>query len=192
MASPPQSQKSFWRESAELMLGALLLAMVGPGAIAETRYIPSASMQPTLEIQDKLVIEKLSDHVGLLNRGDIVVFYMPSMPAPGRFKQTLRQFSLTTEIPLIKRVIGLPGETIAVQDNQVMINGQALSEDYLKAAPVYDMPALKIPEGHVFVMGDNRNNSADSHIWGTLPIENITGKALLRFWPPERMGFLQD
>ncbi len=174
---------------------AFILSIFIRTTVAEARFIPSGSMLPTLLIDDRLFIEKVSHYTGSVDRGEIVVFYPPYLePKNDSFKNIfLRRVNLSKDIPLIKRVIGLPGETIEIKNNTVLINGKPLKENsYIKEAPLYNMPALKIPENEIFVMGDNRNDSADSHIWGTLPVKNIIGHAVFRFWPLKRFGLFHD
>jgi len=193
-AEPPVKRpKSFWREASETIVGALLIALVTRAAIAEPRYIPSGSMLPTLEINDRLIVEKISNYTQHIERGDILVFYPPELEPESRspFFGTLRWLGLSGEEAYIKRVVGLPGETIAVDQGQVWINGLPLSEHYIQEAPAYSMAPVQIPSDHVFMLGDNRNNSADSHVWGSLPIENVIGHASFRFWPPTRLGGLK-
>ena len=105
-------------------------------------------------------------------RGDIIVFRYPKEPS--------RDF--------IKRVIAVPGDTVEIRGGRVYVNGAALREDYTAAAPNYQVPAELVPPGNYFVLGDNRNNSSDSHIWGLVPDENIIGRAWLSYWPPEEVG----
>lgn len=191
--SPPKGKarrKSFWRETAETVVGALLIALFTRGAVAEPRYIPSESMLPTLAVNDRLIIEKISNYTQPVVRGDILVFYPPDTRSHSPLGDGLRWLGLTNEEAFIKRVVGLPGETVAVQNGQVLINGKALAEPYIQEPPYYEMAALKIPAGHFFMMGDNRNNSADSHVWGPLPASNVIGHASFRFWPPDRLGKL--
>ncbi|MGB0563264.1 MAG: signal peptidase I, partial [Spirulinaceae cyanobacterium] len=90
----------------------------------------------------------------------------------------------------IKRVIGTPGHAIAVRDHQVYEDDHQLQEPYILAGPDYEMPSLPIPRESLFVMGDNRNNSNDSHVWGYLPEQNVIGRAVFRFWPPNRVGWV--
>jgi signal peptidase I len=144
--------------------------------VAEARFIPSESMLPTLEVGDRLIVEKVTYRLHAPERGDIVVFDPP--PRSGFDRGNA----------FIKRIVGLPGETIAVREGKVTINGQVLDEQYVMEPPTYEMDPLTIPAGNVFVMGDNRNNSADSHVWGALPISNIIGRSAVRFWPPVRIG----
>lgn len=191
----PKKKKSVFRETAETVIGALVIALITRGAIAEPRYIPSGSMLPTLEINDRLIVEKISNYTQHIDRGDILVFYPPKDEPlmeedPDLIKGSLRWLGLTGEDAYIKRVVGLPGETISVSNGQVFINGEVLKENYIKEPPAYQMAPLTIPANNVFMMGDNRNNSADSHVWGPLPVKNIIGHASFRFWPPKRLGGL--
>lgn len=100
-------------------------------------------------------------------RGDIIVFRFPDDPS--------RDF--------IKRVIGVPGDTVAVKDGVVYVNGRPMEEPYIMAPPQYTMPAERVPNGEYFVLGDNRNNSSDSHVWGLVPYGNIIGQAWVSYWP---------
>jgi signal peptidase I len=162
-----------------VLLIALVVALVVRVAIAEPRYIPSNSMDPTLHIGDRLLVDKLSYRWQPPHRGDIVVFNPPAQ---------LVKLGYQNGQAFIKRIVGEPGDTIQVQSGQVVLNGQPLPETYIAEAPRYDMPALTIPPGYVFVLGDNRNDSNDSHVWGPLPQQNLIGKARLRFWPFDRLG----
>lgn len=191
----PASKKKrpAWRETFDTVAGALLIALITRGAVAEPRYIPSGSMEPTLEINDRLIVEKLSNYTHSVHRGDILVFYPPmENPAhPNALTSTMRWLGLTGDEAYIKRVIGLPGESIEVHNGKVLVNGKALTEPYIKEPPFYDMARITIPPDSLFMMGDNRNNSADSHVWGTLPEANIIGHASFRFWPPNRFGVIK-
>jgi signal peptidase I len=162
-----------------VLLIALVVALVVRVAIAEPRYIPSNSMDPTLHIGDRLLVDKISYRWQSPHRGDIVVFNPPSQ---------LVKLGYTRDQAFIKRIIGEPGDQVQVQGGQVILNGQPLPETYIAEAPQYQMPAVNIPPGYVFVLGDNRNDSNDSHVWGPLPQQNIIGKARLRFWPFGRLG----
>lgn len=185
-------KKSKTRETVETVFVALALALITRAAVAEPRYIPSESMLPTLKVHDRLIVEKISNYTQQYKRGDILVFYPPVDHENTSFlSNTLKWLGFSSSPAYIKRVIGLPGETIEVRDGKVWINGQALDEtSYIKDPPLYEMPPLKIPPGHFFMMGDNRNNSMDSHVWGPLPIKNVIGHAAFRFWPPQRIGTL--
>lgn len=179
--------KSKTREYLETFLVALVLAFFVRATVAEARYIPSESMIPTLQVQDRLIVEKLTKHFMAPHRGQIVVFNPPERAgANGN--------------AFIKRVIGLPGDHLRIHDGKVWINGTALVEPYIREAPMYmepdwdslGMPDGVVPQGDIFVMGDNRNNSDDSHVWGPLPISDIIGYSVFRFWPLNRIGLIRD
>jgi signal peptidase I len=172
----------FWqrtRENVQVIAIALFLALFIRAFVAEPRYIPSDSMLPTLEVGDRLVVEKISYHFHPPARGEIVVFDPP---------QQLQIQGYAKDQAFIKRVIGTPGETVQIQNGKVYLNSIPLKEDYIAEPPKYQMEAVRVPEDHLFVMGDNRNNSNDSHVWGFLPKQNIIGHAGYRFWPLSRIG----
>jgi signal peptidase I len=136
-------------------------------------------MLPTLEVGDRLVVEKVSYYFRPPATGEIVVFDPP---------QQLQIQGYAKDQAFIKRVIGTPGQTVQVQDGKVYINGRSLKEDYIAEPPAYQMEPVQVPEDQLFVMGDNRNNSNDSHVWGFLPKQNVIGHACYRFWPFSRIG----
>lgn len=167
-------------ESLQTLALSIFLALGIRTFVAEARYIPTGSMEPTLEINDRLFIEKVSYHFTLPERGDIVVFWPPdSLLREGERREAF-----------IKRVIGLPGDVVEITNGTVFINDAPLQEDYIKASPNYIWGPREVPENSYLVLGDNRNNSSDSHVWGFVPQENIIGKAVVRFWPPNRVGEL--
>jgi signal peptidase I len=168
-----------WGENIIILLLALGLAFVIRTFVAEPRYIPSESMFPTLEVGDRLIVEKLSYHSHPPQRGDIVVFAPPPQ---------LQQQGYLEEQAFIKRVIGLPGNTIEIKNGHVYVDRELLTETYIAEAPNYAMSPMVVPPDQLFVMGDNRNNSNDSHVWGFLPQSNIIGHACFRFWPIDRFG----
>jgi signal peptidase I len=163
----------------KVLLIALVIALTVRVLIAEPRYIPSNSMDPTLHIGDRLIVDKISYRWEDPHRGDIVVF----MPPP-----QLAEFGYDQSQAFIKRVIGEPGHTVQVSHGQVLLDGAPLAESYILEPPRYEMVPVAVPEGYVFVMGDNRNDSNDSHVWGVLPQQNIIGRAWFRFWPLDRLG----
>lgn len=184
-----ESKQKWWAPLGTLAMS-LALALLLRATVAEARHIPSASMLPTLQIGDRVVVEKVSGYFSHPARGDILVFYPPHYPTPQNFvDHSLRWLSFSSQIPYIKRVIGLPGETIEVRQGQVWINQQPLAEPYIRELALADYPPTKIPPGTVFMMGDNRNNSSDSRIWGPVPFNNIVGHATTRIWPPNRVGW---
>jgi signal peptidase I len=168
-----------WGENIIILVLALGLAFVIRTFVAEPRYIPSESMFPTLEIGDRLIVEKLSYHSHPPRRGDIVVFAPPPQ---------LQEQGYLEEQAFIKRVIGLPGNTIEIKNGHVYVDRELLTETYIAEAPDYAMSPMIVPPDQLFVMGDNRNNSNDSHVWGFLPQSNIIGHACFRFWPIDRFG----
>ncbi len=176
MAETPFSWKDWWQKQAEsirIIIFSVFIAILLRWFVIEPRYIPSGSMEPTLLVNDRIMVEKLTYHWRPPQRGEIIVF---KPPFPG-------------DKAYIKRVIALPGEKIAVHNGQVLIDGVSLTEPYILEPPDYEIPLQVVPPGYYWVMGDNRNNSNDSHIWGFLPRENIMGRAVLRFWPPDlRVG----
>jgi signal peptidase I len=179
--SPVPSPWQFIKENIPLLMVALVLALLLRFFVAEPRYIPSDSMLPTLEQGDRLVVEKVSYHFHPPQVGDIIVFHPPEL---------LQVQGYDLGQAFIKRVIALPGQTVEVNNGIVYRDGQPLQEEYILEPPQYNLPAVRVPDGQVFVMGDNRNNSNDSHVWGFLPQQNIIGHALFRFFPANRWGQL--
>lgn len=169
----------FWLDNVQILVIALILAVLIRVFVAEPRFIPSDSMVPTLAVGDRLVIEKVSYSLHPPQFGDIIVFDPPPQ---------LQEMGYQKDQAFIKRVIGQPGQTVAVRQGRVYVDGQALTEPYIAEPPEYQMPPVQVPNGMVFVMGDNRNNSNDSHVWGFLPQENIIGRAWWRFYPINRIG----
>jgi signal peptidase I len=177
-AQPALPPASAWWENLKLLAIALALALAIRTYIAEPRFIPSNSMVPTLRIDDRLVVEKVSYRLHAPKFGDIIVFHPPDFLLNQGFKY---------DQAFIKRIIGLPGQKVEVKDHRVYIDDHPLDEPYINEAPKYGMSAITIPTDSFFVMGDNRNNSNDSHVWGFLPRKNIIGHAWLRFFPFNRL-----
>jgi signal peptidase I len=132
-------------------------------------------MEPTLHTNQYLLVNKVSYMVGEPKRGDVVVHRFPQDPR--------RDF--------IKRVVALPGEEIEVRGGVVYVDGKALTEPYILSRPAYQYPKKRVPPGTYFVLGDNRNNSHDSHVWDWLPKEYIIGKAWVSYWPMEQWGVVR-
>ncbi|MGB3787577.1 MAG: signal peptidase I [Phormidesmis sp.] len=179
--SSERSSANLWVEALQTVALSIALALGIRTFVAEARYIPSGSMLPTLEINDRLVIEKISYLFHPPERGDIVVFHPPAAAGEQFVKEAF-----------IKRVIGLPGETVEVKNGKVYINGSPLAENYIEAPPDYNLAPETVPQGSYLVFGDNRNNSDDGHVWGFLPGDRIIGRASVRFWPLDRLAYLTD
>ncbi|KOR38625.1 signal peptidase I [Planktothricoides sp. SR001] len=175
--APKYTEENPWLESLKTIVLSGILAIGIRTFVAEARYIPSGSMLPTLEINDRLIIDKLGYRFKDPQRGDIVVF----SPTPALQKENFKD-------AFIKRVIGLPGDTVEVKGGKVYVNDQPLQEQYIQEQPNYDYGPVVVPENQYLVLGDNRNNSYDSHYWGFVPRENIIGQAVIRFFPFNRMG----
>jgi len=189
----------FIKETVETVVIVLILVILIRNFLGEPRWIPSASMRPTLIEGDRLIIEKVSGFVSKPKRGDVLVFYPPfeelSKSPWARFTRLVGYFNSDTAY--IKRVIGLPGDHIAIKDGgRVYINGKLIAEKYLQEKPNMECRAgmfcgpMTVPAHDYFMMGDNRNNSQDSRFWGFLPEKRIIGKAYFRFWPINRIGLL--
>lgn len=183
---PPRKEEGGWQEIAKTIGLSLLLAMGIRQFVAEARYIPSESMVPTLLVNDRLIVEKVSYRFHSPERGDIVVFIPPE--SASQYCLGPQSTNIRIKDAFIKRVVALPGETVEVREGKVFINNQPLQENYIAEPPDYTMAPTVIPADSVLVLGDNRNNSCDGHFWGPVPDENIIGKAVFRFWPPNRIG----
>jgi signal peptidase I len=162
---PVPRRSNLLREIVETALLIAIIFLLVNTLIGRFR-IESVSMQPNLWEGEYVIVDKVSYLLGAPQRGDIVVFEKPGQP------------------DLIKRVIGLPGETVEVRNGQTYIDGVPIGEPYLSQPPNYTLPATTVEPGRYFVLGDNRNNSSDSHVWGTVPRETIVGRAWIIYWPP--------
>jgi len=154
-------------------LCAVVIALLLQAFVVKPYRIPSESMAATLVPRDRVLVNRVVYKLHEPGRGDIVVL---DSAAVGRV--------------LIKRVIGLPGDIVEVKEGKVLVNGAAIDEKYVKEAPQYDWGPQAVPSDSYFVMGDNRNNSYDSHVWGFLPADHVVGKAEVIFWPPQRIRFI--
>lgn len=171
-----ESAATVWAWVRDLLETLVLAAMIFFVVNTFTgRYeVQSISMEPTLHEGQYLIVSKIAYWFHGPERGDIIVLDPPN----GR-----------SEIPYIKRVIGLPGEKVDVRDGRVWVNGIALNEPYISGPPSYTESRVLGDEEYL-VLGDNRNNSSDSHIWGVLPRDNVIGKSIFRYWPPEKWGLI--
>ncbi|MCL6519770.1 MAG: signal peptidase I [Armatimonadetes bacterium] len=160
-----------------VLIAIVLVFLIIRPFIIQAFFIPSGSMEPTLLVHDHILVNKFIYRFKEPQRGDIIVFKAPE--------------NATTdgvERDYIKRLIGLPGDVIEVRNGILYRNGKPVREPYIKEPMDYEMPPFKVPKGMLFVMGDNRNDSNDSHRWGPLDRNRVLGKALVIFWPPSRIG----
>lgn len=211
-------QKKAWftslflvREVVEIVFVVLFFLIIIKEGLGELRLIPSESMYPLLQINDRIVIEKVTRWWRPYRRGDIIVFYPPStvlnqdpwsvfLRLTG-FSSILYKKESNVDVAYIKRLIGLPGDKILVKPNEgVFVNGRLLKEPYVaeiatSCTIAYDYldptcGPITVPKGQYFFMGDNRNHSLDSRFWGTEPINRVIGRAVFRIWPLNRVGEL--
>ncbi len=183
MTNPSKKSSSILKDFKNLIIW-VILALIIRWQVIEPRWIPSGSMLPTLQIQDKILVEKITPKINLKDnldklRDSIVVFNPP---------ETLIKAGYDSDIALIKRVIGVPGDKVEIKEGILYLNNKAQSKYITDKNINYSMSPIKIPANSLWVMGDNRNNSMDSHIWGPLPSEKIIGRAILRYWPLNQFG----
>jgi len=173
----PKSSTRFLIELVEIVLIAFALSWVLRTYVIEARKIPTGSMLPTIQLEDRVIVDKFFfkrfDHI---SPGDIIVFHPPP--------------SAHATDDYIKRVVGLAGDKVEIRNKTTYVNDQPLYEPYLLEKSNNDFGPIFVPNDSVFVMGDNRNNSADSREWGFLPMQNITGRTLFRYWPLDQIGAL--
>ena len=170
--------KAFVKELVSIVVIAFIISLVLRFLVVEGRIIPSGSMYPTIRVQDRVMINKFIFYFKEPVRGDVIVFDPPEV--------------LNSEDWFIKRVIGLPGETVEIKDGKVYINGSSLYEPYLEEEIAYRFGPVVIPENSLLVLGDNRNNSSDSHLWGAwLTKDRIKGKAFMVYWPFSHFHILE-
>lgn len=154
-------------------VGLAVVLFLAINTVSARVRVDGVSMLPTLHNGEFILVNKLAYDTGTPTCGDIIVFRSTTTP----------------DLDLIKRIMGIPGDKISIHDGQVIINGQTLSEPYINAIPNYNGD-WQVPDGYLFVLGDNRNNSSDSHLWGFLPEKNVIGKALVIYWPPPEWAMI--
>jgi signal peptidase I len=165
---PSTARKSIARELVETVVFTMLIYALIRVFLFENYRVLGHSMDPSLENDQFLVVDKLEYRLRDPERGDIIVFHDPN----------------SDRRKLIKRVIGLPGEMIEIRNGQVLVNERPLDEPYITMPAAYSRPPTPVPDGYYYVLGDNRNNSSDSHNWGPLEEEQIVGNAWISYWPP--------
>ena len=183
MTKPAEKNSSIIKDLKNLFFW-IIIALIIRWQVIEPRWIPSGSMLPTLQIQDKILVEKLTPKItSELNlsklKNKIIVFNVP---------EKLIEAGYESDIALIKRVIGVPGDKIEVKEGNLYLN-DIIQNNYISDKNInYSTGPYVVPEKSLWVMGDNRNNSMDSHIWGFLPFEKVIGKAIFRYWPLNNFG----
>jgi signal peptidase I len=211
VAKESPKHEDFWTEVLKTIGVAILLAVGMRQFVAEARFIPSGSMEPTLQVDDRLIVDKVSYRFSNPKRGDIIVF-----------DPTDNLIKLNYKEAFIKRIIGLPGDKITVINDKVTVNGEPLSENYPSGLHVKEMTEIyskkrekdpddpggqhwfegriensnttwegTVPSNQYLVLGDHRSGSLDGRSWGYVPRDRIVGKALVRFWPLNRVGDIQ-
>ena len=192
-------RKPLWQELPVLVIIAFAIALVIKTFALQAFYIPSVSMDPTLDVGDRVLVEKIGYRFGSPARGDIVVFQRDLQDPEAsrsiwtRIGDAFRElfgFPTTGRENLIKRVIAVGGEEIEGRNGRVYIDGEPLDEPWLPngEVPTFDFPPTAVPEGMIFVMGDNRDESGDSRSFGPISEDRVVGKAFLNVWPPTHAG----
>jgi signal peptidase I len=160
----------------------VLIALTAQAFLVQAFWIPSPSMEPTLEVGDRVLVNKLSYRTHEVNHGDLVVFERPPEASNGEDGEIK---------DLIKRVVAVGGDTIEGRDGDVYVNGERIEEPYLvEGMPTNNLPRQEVPEGTVFVMGDNRSNSEDSRVFGAIDEDTIVGRAFVKVLPLSDLGWL--
>lgn len=179
MGESPTSSGSAWKGWRSLLIW-MGVALLLRWAVIEPRWIPSGSMLPTLQLQDRVLVEKIRPHLKTgVPTGSIVVFRAP---------EALVAAGYDPRAALIKRVVAQAGDQVQVHDGQLLRNGVVIHEPWLAEAMSYEFGPISIPPGNLLVLGDNRNASLDSHLWGPLPEASVLGTAVFRYWPLNRLG----
>ncbi|OGC24085.1 signal peptidase I [candidate division WOR-1 bacterium RIFOXYB2_FULL_42_35] len=161
----------------ETVVVAFILALIIRAFFLQVFWIPSSSMEPTLDIKDRIVVNKVAYHFRQPKRQEIIVFRQVAPEG-------------TPKRDLIKRLMGLPGETLIIKDGIVFVNDKEIKETHAMNSDYADFGPVIIPDDSYFVLGDNRPASADSRYWGFLPKKNLIGPAFLRLWPLNKLGLL--
>jgi signal peptidase I len=164
----------FLIDVAETLVLSILL-FVGINAVSARIRVDGHSMEPSLQSGEFVIVNKLAYKLGSPDIGDVIVFHYPRDP----------------DQEYIKRVIGVPNDSIEISNGSVYVNEELIDEPYIAAPPNYQSETI-VPEDSLFVLGDNRNNSSDSHNWGPVPMEFVIGKALVVYWPPEKWGLIHQ
>lgn len=176
-AIEPEEKRSGFLRFIVDVLETLILSVVlfaGINAVSARIRVDGSSMEPSLHSGEFVIVSKLTYKIGSPRIGDVIVFHFPRDP----------------EQEYIKRVIGLPGDHVEINNGSVYVNGHKLDENYIAADPAYKITE-DVPDDALFVLGDNRNNSSDSHNWGPVPLNFVVGKAIFVYWPPTNWGAIE-
>ncbi len=168
-----KTRKEEIKEWVMTILLAVVLVIIIRMFILDSRIVPTTSMVPSIIPGDRLFVEKITTRFCDLYRGEVIVFKPPV------------ESNLTDD--LIKRLIALPGDTVEVKNGKLYVNDVPQNESYLAEAMTYEYPKVVVPPGKIFVMGDNRNRSFDSHAWGFADINSVKGRAFVTYWPLDRV-----
>lgn len=173
----------FVKDIVVIVLMALILAVVIKGFIIDNRNIPTSSMYPTVPAESRILVNKFTYHFNEVEYGDIIVFEPTD--------ETKAEAGIDDD--MLKRVIGMPGDTVEVKDGTLYINGTPQEEPYLAEAIEYDFGPITVSDDCIFVLGDNRNLSFDSHAWSNpmVPLDNVKGKAFMIYWPKDNFGKIE-
>lgn len=169
------------RSEIKTSLATFAIALMVRILMVEPRYIPSLSMFPTFDIGDQLLVDKVSHYRKPYQKRDVVVFNPTEI---------YKDMTGNNEA-LIKRIVATAGDTVEVKNNRLFVNGIVQDETYVNDYPDYTLPPTEVPAGMLLVLGDNRNHSFDSHVWGFLPEKNVIGRAFVKYWPPWRAGIVE-
>jgi len=172
LAKREELKKYEWYDLLETIVFAFILAFLIKSFILQISYIPTGSMIPTLNEREAVLVVRIPYYFREPTRGEIIVFRYPQDP----------------KTEYVKRLIGIPGDTVEIKGGVVYVNGEALDESYVKNKSFDDYGPIKVPENNYFVLGDNRPVSVDSRYWGFVPQKNLIGRAIFLLWPPQRIG----
>jgi signal peptidase I len=206
VTTKPKSASSSLLELVLIVVVALGLALGIQAFLVKPYRIPSESMEPTLDVGQRVLVNRVSGRLGTPSVGDIVVFHPPTGASPTDDSEPRcgaklvdgqpcsRPVNKKADVNFIKRIVAGPGDTIAIRDGHAVRNGKVQKESFINecgGGPDCDFPkAIKVPPGYYFMMGDNRGASDDSRYWGPVPEDWIIGPAFATYWPPKRVGIL--
>ena len=173
----------FLKDVVVIIVLAFLLAVVIKSFVIDNRIIPTSSMYPTVPENSRILVNKFIYYFDDIEFGDIIVFEPTD--------QTKEEAGIDDD--MLKRTIGLPGDTIEIKAGTLYRNGEAIEETYISDIMDYQYGPITVPDGYIFVLGDNRNLSFDSHAWSDpfVPIDNVKGKAFMIYWPKENFGMIE-